>query len=507
MSKLLRKKTRQISTATLFASAAVLLMFVFVDRSRSANPANGTINPAGPNVTWDGTAAGGTSPEGETTCVEGFNCDTFLLTLSGTPANWAGKKVKVQISWPGAGDDYDIYIHKGNSNAGPIVGSSAAAGAGPEVVEIDPNSGGTGTGVFSVHVVYWLVPLPGQYQGVASVVSGALPTPTPTPGASPTPTATPPAAPGTPRFHHHYAPTGVADDAGEPTIGSNWQSEQSFTNNNIVTGAANPPIPNGGTTNYFGGFLSYMLRVRFNDCSSPAMAPFEQMPLTLAATTRVFGDPILFTDHLTGRTFVAQLEGLTPLGSTIEYTDDDGDTFNPSQGAGPSCIDHQTIGGGPFREPLPPGVTPLYPHAVYYASQCVSNATSELSVDGGITFPIQGNMFTAADCAGLHGHIKIAPDGTAYVPDKACSMAGVPFVFGGEASVAVSENNGLTWAVRPVPGATSDAGVDDPSVGVSWCPPGPLPCNKAARSNTIYLGFMFADGRAGIAKSDDRGVS
>ena len=231
------------------------------------------------------------------------------------------------------------------------------------------------------------------------------------------------------------------------------------------------------------------------------------MPLTLAATTRVFGDPILFTDHLTGRTFVAQLEGLTPLGSTIEYTDDDGDTFNPSQGAGPSCVDHQTIGGGPFREPLPPGVTPLYPHAVYYASQCVSNATSELSVDGGITFPIQGNMFTAADCAGLHGHIKIAPDGTAYVPDKACSMAGVPFVFGGEASVAVSEDNGLTWAVRPVPGATSDAGVDDPSVGVSWCPPGPLPCDKAARSNTIYLGFMFADGRAGIAKSDDRGVS
>ena len=516
MSKLLRKNSRRISASGFIACAIVLLMFVFVDHSRSANPTNGTIGPAGPNVAWAGTATGGSSPESEASCLEGASCDTFLLTVSGTPADWAGKKVHLQFDWLDSTNDYDVYVHKGpDPDTGPLAGSSTNThlSGHTESIDLDPNQGDVGTGVFSVRVVYFIVapqtgigppPANDQYQAVASAVAAALPSPSPTPGGSPTP---PPIPPSTPRFHHHYAPPGVADDAGEPTLGSNWQSEQSFSNNNIVTGAANPPIPNGGTTNYFGGFLSYMLRVRFNDCSSPAMAPFEQMPLTLAATTRVFGDPILFTDHLTGRTFVAQLEGLTPLGSTIEYTDDDGDTFNPSQGAGPSCIDHQTIGGGPFREPIPGGVTD-YPHAVYYASQCVSNATSELSVDGGITFPIQGNMFTASDCAGLHGHIKIAPDGTAYVPDKACSPAGVPFVFGGEASVAVSENNGLTWSVRPVAGATSDAGVDDPSVGVSWCPPeSAATCDKAARSSTIYLGFMFQDGRAGIAKSNDKGVS
>jgi hypothetical protein len=506
MSKVLRKNSRRISASALIACAIVLLMFVFVDRSRSANPTNGTINPAGPNVTWAGTALGGSSPEGEDTCVDGVNCDTFLLTVSGTPANWAGKKVRVVVSWPGAGDDYDVYIHKGDTNAGPIVGSAASSGGGPETIEFDPNLAGVGTGVFSVHVVYWLVPLPGQYAGEVSAVAGALPSPTPTPGASPTPTA-PPAVIGTPRFHHHYSPPGVADDAGEPTIGINWQSEQSFSNNNIVTGAANPPIPNGGTANYYGGFMSFMLRVRFNDCSSPAMAPFEQKPVTLPALPRAFGDPILFTDHLTGRTFVSQLEGLTPAGSTMEYTDDDGDTFQPSEGGGPSCIDHQTIAGGPFRAPAPPGVS-AYPHAVYYASQCISNATSQLSIDGGITFPIQGNMFTASDCAGLHGHMKIAPDGTAYVPNKACSPAGVPFVFGGEASLVISENNGLTWSVRPIPGATSDAGVDDPSVGVSWCPPAPLPCDKATRSNTAYLGFLYGgDSRPGIAVTHDRGLT
>src|SRR5688572_17113534 len=411
MSKVLRKNSRRISASALIACAIVLLMFVFVDYSRSANPTNGTIGPAGPNVTWVGTALGGTSQLSEDSCVEGVSCDTFLLTISGTPGDWAGKKVRVDFSWIDPANDYDVYIHKGDNN-GPIAGSSTNThlSGNTEQVDLDPSNPAVGTGVFSVHVVYYIVapqtgigpaPANDQYSAVASAVAAALPSPTPTPGASPTPTATPLPLVGTPRFHHHYSPPGIADDAGEPTIGINWNTEQSFSNNNIVTGAANPAIPNGGTANYYGGFMSFMLRVRFNDCSSPAMAPFEQKPVTLPALPRAFGDPILFTDHLTGRTFVSQLEGLTPAGSTMEYTDDDGDTFFPSEGGGPSCIDHQTIGGGPFREPLPPGL--IYPHAIYYASQCVGDATSELSIDGGVTFPIQTVMYTAAECEGLHG--------------------------------------------------------------------------------------------------------
>lgn len=501
MSRFAIRKTRQISAVTLFVTALLIASFIFVERSRSANPSSGTLNPGGPDVTWAGITGISSSPGGEGTCVEGASCDTFSLTLSGAPGEWAGKKAQIRISWPVAENDFDVYIHKGDVN-GPIVAQAAAGGAGPEIAELDPSVATVGTGTFAVRVVYWLVVPTDSYNGSASVVGG--PSATPPPGGGPTPTPAPP--PGTPRFFNYYSPPGVAEDAGEPTVGVNWRSEQSFSNNNIQTGAANPPIPNGGTVNYYGGFLSYMLRVRFNDCSSPAISPFEQKTVTLPALPRAFGDPILFTDHLTGRTFVAQLNGLTPAGSTMEFTDDDGDTFFPSQGAGPSCIDHQTIGGGPFREPLPPGL--IYPHAVYYASQCVTNATSQLSVDGGITFPIQGNMFTAADCAGLHGHLKVAPDGTAYVPDKACAPAGVPFVFGGEASVAVSEDNGLTWSVRPVPGATSDAGVDDPSVGVSWCPPEGIPCDKAERSKTIYLGFLYGgDSRPGIAVSHDKGVT
>src|SRR5262249_31079807 len=157
--------------------------------------------------------------------------------------------------------------------------------------------------------------------------------------------------------------------------------------------------------------------------------------LTIASTTRVFGDPILFTDHTTGRTLVSQLEGLTPLGSTTEITDNDGATFTPSTGSGlPSCVDHQTIGGGPFHTPL---TSPLCPDAIYYASQCISHATASLSLDGGVTYGSGVPMFTAADCDGLHGHIKVAADGTVYVPDKQCSVGGVPLVNGGNAAVVV----------------------------------------------------------------------
>lgn len=524
------KKSSPLAALILCTCGFVLLAFATVSggagqdkrspEAPNANPSAGTVSPTGPVLpftgTWVGTAPGGVSPEGETTCVEGVTCEFFRLTLSGTPGDWVGKTVRVTISAAvnPTVTDYDVYIHKGTSTDvtgrpnGPLVGSAGTSGTPPEVVNLDPSNPAVGTGVFLVHVVYWAATAADQYTGSVTVLGSPTPTPTPTATPSPTPVA------GTPRFFNYYPASGVAEDAGEPTLGSNWQSEMSFTNNNIVTGLANPPIPNGGTTNYYGGFLSFMLRARFNDCSSPADPNFQQMPVTLPATTRVFGDPILFTDHLTGRTFVSQLEGLTPAGSTMEYTDNDGDSFLPSQGAGPSCIDHQTIGGGVFHEPVPPGL--VYPNAVYYASQCISDATSQLSLDGGITFPIQTPMFTAVDCAGLHGHLKVGPDGTVYVPDKACALGGVPFVFGGKPAVAVSENNGLTWAIRTVEnGSDTDAGNDDPSVGVSWCAPAvnpitgdPIPCDKAARSKTIYLGYQTGgDHRPEIVRSTDGGLT
>jgi len=58
--------------------------------------------------------------------------------------------------------------------------------------------------------------------------------------------------------------------------------------------------------------------------------------------------------------------------------------------------------------------------------------------------------------------------------------------------VVVSANNGLTWAVRKVPGST--AGSNDPSVGL-------------AADGTAYFGFVGADGHPKAAVSHDRGVT
>jgi hypothetical protein len=470
-----------------------------------ANPGSGTLNPTGPTQTWTGTV-GAANIVDETSCLEGVSCDTYTLILSGTPNNWTGKKAHIEISWNFTiGDDFDVVVHKGASTDmagrpnGPIVGSAISSSTTePEVVDIDPNSPSVGTGIFKVHVIYFLALPADTYNGSASAVTigGGTPTPTPTPGGTPSPT---PGAAGAPRYFTYAAPNGTGEDAGEPSIGSNWQSENVVRAPGQTFANSNGTIFNGGTANYYGGFLSEMLRITFDDCSSPAKDLWEKKPLFLAATPRAVGDPILFTDHTTGRTFVTQEE--SQAGATTDVTDNDGDTFQPSQGAGvPAGFDHETIGGGPYAVPTP-NPTPSYPHAIYYASQSVGDASMSRSDDGGITFGPAIPMFTVNDCDGLHGHIKVAPDGTVYLPDKGCAVNGVPILLGGNATAVVSENNGLSWSLRPIPDAPT-TGEWDPSIGV-------------ATDGTVYLGYQgsasYGGGLTGtpprIAVSHNKGVT
>lgn len=138
----------------------------------AAAPSTGTISPSGPvspfDGTWTGTAVGGAA-SGEGTCVEGVNCDTFTLTVSGAPADYAGKVIAIKIQWTNPVNDYDLYVHK-DSNAGPVVARGANGGAPgtEEATTIDPAA--TGTGVYTVHVVYFSVtPLVDEYHGTATV--------------------------------------------------------------------------------------------------------------------------------------------------------------------------------------------------------------------------------------------------------------------------------------------------------------------------------------------------
>src|SRR5882724_4142910 len=124
--------TARATIGALFFVTGIFLgvLALFSARLHSAQPASGTLNPGGPQVNWVGTAVGGGSLD-ESTCVEGVNCDTFVITLSGAPTNWTGLKARIVISAadPSGLTDYDLYVHKGD-NAGPIVpgGTSAHGG-------------------------------------------------------------------------------------------------------------------------------------------------------------------------------------------------------------------------------------------------------------------------------------------------------------------------------------------------------------------------------------------
>jgi hypothetical protein len=437
---------------SILACAFLMLSALLGFLAFAADPTGGTIGPSGPAVTWAGTGSG-TPPTGgaEDACEEGQNCDSFKLTISGTPADWAAavKVVHVQINWTSPSTDYDLYVHKGSLD-GPLVASSGAGGSTSEQVDLDPRRSSVGTGDFIVHVVYFAATLADQYAGAATLADAA-PLPAPAPAATGTAprfeNLTPPAA----------GPNTLGLHAGEPSIG---------------IGLPITDHPEGRAL-----FQSDVqtLRVTFNGaCAKPL---WENKP---APTSQQDFDPILYTDFQTGRTIAHLLSfAANVIVGESSVSDNDGDVWVPSNGAGiASGVDHQTVGGGPYHAPLIG--TPANPHAIYYCSQALVDANCARSDNGGITY---GPSVVAyrTECGGLHGHVKVAPDGTVYLPNKGC---------GTSQAVVVSEDNGLTWEVRKILGSAS-AG-SDPSVGIG----------SGGRS---YFGYADGDTTAAISISNDRG--
>src|SRR5258706_15454115 len=135
--------------------------------------------------------------------------------------------------------NFDSYI-----SSPALSGSQTAKAASydnPEVATFDVTSGH-----YTIYVDPFDVSPSVPFNATITLIRVAQ---TPWPAPEPT-TVTPP---GTPRFFSYHAPPGVAEDAGEPSIGVNWRTEEYSAG-----------IPNGGTVNYFGGFLPYMLRVTFH---------------------------------------------------------------------------------------------------------------------------------------------------------------------------------------------------------------------------------------------------
>lgn len=315
--------------------AVSLVSAVSIFRLGAASPSSGTITPASPPIAWTGTGAGGTS-EGEATCVEGVNCDTFTLTLSGTPADWAGKRVQVDITWVLLASDYDLYIHKG-SVSGPVV--SKSTGGPPSIGEsasITPEVDGTGP--FSVRVVYFTATRGDQYNGKAAAVVNDAPVP-----------PTPPKSPDWNIVYHGTCCEGNLASFGNDTY---VLLPELATGNDILRSS------DGGKT--------WTKKYPPVDASEP---------FGIEGDLQAFGDDVIYF-------------GTEVANGVAAHSDNRGDNFTVTQFAVPFVANDQCWSYlAPFSNLAPAGQLQREPYVI--AGWYRIGSVLVFSFDGGLTFPVQ----------------------------------------------------------------------------------------------------------------------
>jgi hypothetical protein len=284
-----------------------------------------------------------------------------------------------------------------------------------------------------------------------------------------------PVCDGCPKFNIYQAPNALtnANNAGETSIGVGPHNEAEFLMSTTTA------------------------KVSFDDTKNPPTASWENA--SSPVTSKITFDPILFTDPATHRTFVAQDIAVAPavasvpapggVGTSLMAYTDDGTTWIPIVPPVTESWDHQSVGGGPYPSPLPLGLNPLYPHAVYYCSQDgLLFAWCSRSDDGGLTWnPATPAGTPIAGCDYIHGHIQVAPNGYVYVPFRVCSGANGKRFQG----FLVSKDAGLTWA--PTTFAGIEQGHFDPA----------LAFDSAGRG--YYVANSGADGHPYVMVSDQNG--
>jgi hypothetical protein len=172
---------------------------------------------------------------------------------------------------------------------------------------------------------------------------------------------------------------------------------------------------------------------------------------------------------------------------------------------------------GPFAGGPPLGSSGSF--VTYFCQQSDLDHCSH-SVDGGKTW--LPSVPTTA-CAGLHGHVKVSADGTAYLPSVNCVDAGGNLVVG----AMTSSDNGTTWGGYGIAGATEPSRGFDPSIattpdntvyetwsrdgdfhpvvavstthGQSWSAPVDLTAGTPIKAGTFEAAVGGDNGRAAVA--------
>lgn len=284
------------------------------------------------------------------------------------------------------------------------------------------------------------------------------------------------------RYQVFAPPAGIGADgsAGEYSIGYNPATKRIMANS---LGFSVGPIE-------VELFSTKVFRVTTPELLTPALpescdALWEDKSNLYNNTPQIVSDPILWTDQDTGRTFSANLTtGANPT-SQYAYTDDDGEFWIPG-GLGIAGADHQTVTSGFYPANSPFELIArsvgygkknadgdvVKGKAVYFCSQDLVPGTCIRSDDGGNTWTPPQVAYDGTLCSNLHGHLKVAPDGSAYLPIKGCGSAQ-----GG----TYTHNAGLTWTQFTVPDTTPQANGSDPSIAID-------------DANTLYYCYVNGDG-------------
>ena len=454
--------------------------------SFASTPSSGTLSPSTPLLTYDagpffqanqspvGLGQLDTGPRCNSTT---FPCDSYALTVS-LPAGYAATHpnaaVEVTMFWTDTGSgqsDYDLYVYNGvvgNLSGNQSADHQSASSADPEVAVVNPVVDGDTQYTIKIvpfqptgetlHVRIELLPGSG---GIFPGFGGANPT-----------------TPGVPRYQNFNAPAGTSaqSSSGEFNIGFDPKTGRIMTMNTGPVWRLTPPE---------------LLTPAKPECCE---ALWEDKS---ANTTNIGLDPILFTDQKTGRTFISN--STVGANAVYAYSDNDGDFwveagFSPPNGG----ADHETIGSGPYPAALSALSTAVNQgEAVYYCSQdIVGPASCQRSDTLGASYGPGVLAYTGitTQCGGLHGHLHVAPDGTAWLPVNQC---------GGKQGGAFSTDAGTTWQEFIVTGSISQPQGADPSIAID-------------SDSTVYYAYVNnepvaagdpPEGHAHVKVSHDHGVT
>lgn len=442
--------------------------------AQAATPATGTLTPTSGPISYTAGPFTQANPTpvplvdtGPTCDDPAPACDSFELTVS-LPAGYVAannaNSVKVTLSWEDSGSgssDYDLDIYAGQvatTDGTTTPPYSSASAANPEITNIFPLA--DGDTIYTIKVVPY-TPTGEVITTTIELVSAASVVTNPDFGK-------PDQVAANVARYQNYEPFGLTAEAGngECNIGFN-------------------PITFKLMFMCFGGGQVYRITTPERlPVPLPEACPAVWEDVTPLATSgpQPVADPILYTDAVSGRTWASNLTA----GPNVSYafTDNDGGSWVNAGGGGVAGADHQTIGSGPYPASfsLP---HPLHENAVYFCSQAIAGpAGCVRSDDGGVTYPVTALAYDGSNCGGLHGHVRVAPDGTVWLPVAQC---------GEGTGYAISTDAGVSWTDHTVPN-TLGGGGSDPTISLD-------------DENTAYFCYTNGDGHIRATVSRDRGAT